>query len=218
MARLELNRSLDKMRTELEELGNCVLSVMNDTINVLETRDIEKARQIIDHDEIINEMTHNIEQSCMYTITRQQPIARDLRFITSTLKSITDIERMGDQCADICEIVWLRSKDWIKGALPYNEILVMFREARDMYESALKALIEVDEILAEKVCKHDDIVDKMFNDLAIKISGAMAKNAEVASEGVDAIMIIKYVERLADHATNVAEWAIYLESGKHQEF
>lgn len=216
--RREYTKSLEKLQADLLEMGQRVDEALANTIEALKNQNVELAQEVIDGDEQVNGMAHALEQNCMYIITRQQPIARDLRVITSTLKSITDIERIGDQCADICEMITRRESMGSAKDLPYQEIYQMFENAHNMYIKALETLIAGDAETAKEVCAYDDVIDHAFNTLVLEISSIMAKKPSLASEAVDVIMIIKYIERIGDHATNIAEWSIYLETGVHPGF
>jgi phosphate transport system regulatory protein PhoU len=216
--RKEFTKSLDKLREDLMEMGHRVDETMLHTIEALQKHDVELAQQIMDGDEQINAMGHALEQNCMYLITRQQPIARDLRVITSTLKAVTDIERIGDQCADISEIITRRESTWAAKDLPYPKIIQMFEEAHKMYVRATDSLMASDEEVANAVREQDDVVDNMFHNIVMEISSIMAQKPALASEAVDDIIIVKYIERIGDHATNIAEWTVYLVTGTHPGF
>lgn len=216
--RKEYTRSLDKLRENLMEMGHRVDETMLNTMEALQKHDVELAQQIMDGDEQINAMGYALEQNCMYLITRQQPIARDLRVITSTLKAVTDIERIGDQCADISEIITRRESTWAAKDLPYSKIIQMFEEAHKMYVRAIDSLMASDEEVANAVRAQDDVVDTMFHNIVLEISSIMAQKPVLASEAVDDIIMVKYIERIGDHATNIAEWTVYLVTGTHPGF
>lgn len=221
MLRKRYTRSLENLRGNLMEMAHQVGLALDKTQEALMSRDIDLAKSVIVGDEQVNDMAQLIEQSCMYLITRQQPIATDLRVISSTMKVITDIERIGDQCSDICEIIERRSESWAtRGEMPYERVEKMLEEAKSMYRDAVDCLLNDDKegIGAKGVIAQDDIVDKMFNEMVLEVSSRMREKPELAAEFVDNIMILKYIERIGDHATNIAEWAIYLYTGTHPGF
>lgn len=216
--RRQFNKSLHKLEEDLMEMAMRVEEALQLTVRALKEHDADIAREVREGDEQINAMAHALEQNCMYIITRQQPIARDLRLITSTLKDITNLEEIGDHCADICEIIVQRESTWSWSDLPYDEMISMLETAHTMYKGAIETLTSGDEEQALLVCKQDDIVDECFNHLVLEISSIMGKKPNLASEAVDDIMIVKYIERLADHAEDIAKWSIYLETGVHPGF
>lgn len=216
--RRQFDKSLHKLEEDLMEMANRVEEALQLTVRALKEHDADIAREVREGDEQINAMAHALEQNCMYIITRQQPIARDLRLITSTLKYITNLEEIGDHCADICEIIVQRESTWSWSDLPYDEMIAMFEVAHNMYKKAMETLVTGDEEQALLVCKEDDVVDECFNRLVLEISAIMGQKPNLASEAVDDIMIVKYIERLADHAEDIAKWSIYLETGVHPGF
>ena len=149
----------------------------------------------------------------MNLIALQQPLARDLRAITATLKIITDMERIADQCADICEI--LATVSGLASFDPPPRLLEMFDKARKMFGGALDAYIRRDSALAETVCRSDDEVDALFSASILELCGKISREGAAVPENVDFMFIAKYIERIADHATNVAEWAVFVETGVH---
>lgn len=218
MTRMMFDKSLQKLDEELFTLADKVGIILADTVEGLEKGDAEKARAIMDGDTEINALQHDIEQSCLYLIARQQPIARDLRRITSALKMVTDLERIADQCSDIMELVARHNGDGhMLEHLPQAKMKEMFHMARAMYQRAIESLREEDVDKAERVCEADDIVDAYYRELVTEISDIMADRRDIVHDAVNAIIIVKYIERIADHATNIAEWVIYRVNGKHTD-
>lgn len=215
MPRNLFERELQKLNNTITEMGHRVDVIMQETIDVLKTQDIEKAEAVTHEDAEINAMEHDIEQMCMRLIALQQPIAHDLRTITSTLKMITDIERVSDQCTDICEIFATFPTDSSMKVPP--KILQMFEKARGMFTGALDAFIRHDKESAKKICLEDDNVDSLFSKTVLELCGIIPENQLVIPQAVDYMFIGKYIERIADHATNIAEWAIFLETGVHPD-
>ena len=205
-------KGLSHLEELVAEMGNRVGEIIVDTIEALKTRDKELALRISKSDDEIDNMEHEIEQLCLNLIARQQPLARDLRVITSSLKIITDIERVGDQCADICEIVY-RSEDYLN-IKAYVMLIKMLEAANAMFFKAISAYIGHNNELAREVCNSDDEVDSMFEKIVLELSMYLASTANVMP-AVNLMFIAKYGERLADHATNIGEWTIFLVDGVH---
>jgi phosphate transport system regulatory protein PhoU len=222
MPRLLFDRSLEKLHNDLRTLGEMVGDIFSSSIEMLRNNDTEIAKAIMDGDGPVNALEHSIEQSCMLLIARQQPVASDLRNITATLKAITDMERIADQCSDIAEIV-LRveehhhSNTTTSSFLSMEKVQKMFASALDMYQHALHALLEEDVEEAQLVCATDDVVDTYYRELVTEISAQMAENPNMVHDAVNAILVVKYIERLGDHSTNIAEWAIYRVQGTHPD-
>lgn len=157
---------------------------------------------------------HRIEDSCVNIIALQQPLARDLRTITAALKIVTDMERISDQCCDTCEI--LRALAPLsEGARPPVHLGEMLERARSMFDDALSAFVSHDIALSYEVCDRDDEVDALFSRTILEICAAIEGQPVVVPRGADYMFIAKYIERIADHATNIAEWTIFIETGEH---
>ena len=218
MSRLLFDRNLRKLKDDLRSLGEMVGEIFQRSIVMLQNKDVEIAKSIMSGDGQVNSLEHSIEQSCMFLIARQQPVAGDLRLITATLKAITDMERIADQCSDIAEIVLrLHNDPQHISLLPLDKVITMFEAAYDMYVHALHSLLEGDIEEAQVVCMTDDVVDTYYRDLVTEISAIMVDNTEIIHDAVDAILVVKYIERLGDHSTNIAEWAIYCVQGTHPD-
>ena len=162
----------------------------------------------------IDEMERSIETVCMRLLLRQQPVARDLRVVSAGLKIITDLERIGDQAEDIAEIA-----ESIQGENPegYGDIQLMAQHAASMVTDSVDAYIRQDVELAKNVLTFDDQVDGDFRRIRKELIQAIAREPEQGEKTLDLLMIAKYFERIADHATNVAEWVIYSVTGTHEE-
>ncbi len=214
MPRKLFDHELEELVREMTDLGNTVDDRFEKTIECLRTVDIEKAKYVAEHDFEIDRKEHKIEIVCLNLIALQQPIAKDLRMIAACLKILTDIEREGDQCADICEI--LSTGQVYGNSLVVSKIIQMMEAARDMFRRAMDVFISRDVKEAEDICKSDDFVDNMFSKIILEISSTITQSSNVMGD-VDLLLITKYAERLADHATNIAEWVIYIETGEHPD-
>ncbi len=211
---------LDSLRRSLEEMGEAVESSFDSLLAAMDSRDTEMEMQIIKGDRMINDMERNIESRCLSLITRQQPIARDLRMISAALKVVTDIERIGDQTADIAELM-IRLKDCKLEAYS-RHITGMLGVTKEIVHNAIHAFAGRDGKAAEEVIRHDDVVDELFakvkDDLVRMLrEGGQDQEAFPVDECLDILMIAKYLERIGDHAVNIAEWELFQESGAIQD-
>ncbi|MDB1334783.1 phosphate signaling complex protein PhoU, partial [Bifidobacterium animalis] len=174
----------------------------------------EQAREVIQADEEIDQAEKDIERLCLRLLLQQQPVAKDLRQISAALKMITDMERIGDQASDIAEI--LLSTD-LKVEKNNKDIGVMAQAAAKMVRESVRAYVEQNMMLAKKVMTADDEVDRLFDKIRQEIIDYIAKEGGDGGEAaVDLIMVAKYLERIGDHATNIAEWVEFSITGNHR--
>lgn len=213
MPRKLFDQEMQRLNSDLAEMGRRVDDLMQGTIRCLRSMDISLAKTIFPSDAEINAMEGSIEQSCMNLLALQQPLARDLRTITATLKIVTDMERIADQCADICEILATVSGMASLKASP--RLLTMFEKAREMFAGSLDAYLRGDIQLAEKICGDDDEVDTLFSETVLELCAQISDKKTSIPENVDFMFITKYIERIADHATNIGEWTIFIQTGVH---
>ena len=214
MTRKLFDQELNELHEELTELGNLVDERMEKTIQALRNMDLELAHEVASSDSEIDHKEHELEGECLSLIALQQPIAKDLRTIAACLKVLTDIEREGDQCADICEIICTGELN--PNSLVLNHVLQMMEAARTMFRRAMNVFISRDLAEAEDICRSDDFVDNLFSKVILEVSNGLQESGNVLGE-VDMLLITKYAERMADHATNIAEWVIYIETGEHPD-
>lgn len=213
MPRTLFDEELARLHADLAEMGRRVDALMQDAIRCLKSMDRPLARRIVPRDAEINTMEKTIEHSCMNLLALQQPLARDLRVITATLKILTDMERVADQCADICEI--LSTVAGMTGQTASPRLMRMFTKARSMFAGALDAYLRRDAEAARTVCGMDDEVDALFSSSILDLCGQLEHHPSSVPSTVDFMFIAKYIERIGDHATNIAEWAIFVETGIH---
>lgn len=214
MPRKRFDQELTELHEELAGLGNQVDDRMEKTILALRSMDLELAREVAGSDNEIDHLEHQLESECLSLIALQQPIAKDLRVIAACLKVLTDIEREADQCADICEIICTGELN--PNSLVLSHVLQMMEAARTMFRRAMNVFISRDVAEAEDICRSDDFVDNLFSKVILEVSAGLRESANVLGE-VDLLLITKYAERMADHATNIAEWVIYIETGEHPD-
>lgn len=215
MARIQYEQELQSLHEQVGAMGRRVDEFLVHTHRCLRHMDIEEARRLVPQDEEVNQMQARLEQRCMSLIALQQPLARDLRVITSTLKMVTDMERVADQCADICEL--LSTVPGLETARTPDILLTMLTRARDMFTRAVDAYLRQDVPQARQVCRDDDEVDRLFARAVREECGQISALPEGVSEQVEFLFIAKYIERIGDHATNIAEWAIFVEDGVHPD-
>ena len=213
--RNRFDRQLQLLDEELTHMGElCEVAIANAT-NALTEGDLEQAQAVIEADEEIDQLEKEIEGLCMKLLLQQQPVARDLRLISSALKMITDMERIGDQAADIAEITVSMAE--VGGTIDLAPIQEMSAITMQMVEKSIGAFVNKDDELATKVIYMDDQVDDCFDSIKTQIINLINKNTEVGEKATDILMIAKYLERIGDHATNIADWVVYSIRGKHEK-
>jgi phosphate transport system protein len=174
---------------------------------------MEQAQKVIEADEEIDQAETDIERLCLKLLLQQQPVARDLRQISAALKMITDMERIGDQASDIAEIIITEEKS---EAQDIPKIIKMSEAAGKMVRDSVNAYVEKDLELSRKVIQDDD-VDELFEEVKTTLIDFIAENKGAQGvEAIDLIMVAKYLERIADHATNIAEWVEFSITGIHK--
>ena len=199
-------------------MGQLNTEAIADAVTALETQDVALAQKTKSVETLVDEKEQEIERLCLKLILKQQPVASDLLFITSAMKMITDMERIADQAADISELVIKMSK------LPYAESLTEIAEMADrvqaMVRNATKSFVERDGEMAKAVCRADDAVDDLFDVIKRKLTSIVHKNIEDDENGeqaLDLLMVAKYLEKIGDHASNIAEWVIFMLTGEHKK-
>lgn len=216
MPRKLFDRELANLISQMTDMGNLVAERIEETLAAIRTMDMEKAAEVAGNDNEIDQMEHKIEQMCMNLIASQQPLASDLRVIAACLKILTDIEREADQCADICENLVIGELNTTNN-LAVTHVVQMMEAARDMFCKAMDVFLSRDLDAAREVCAADDYVDEMFSKIILEVSGIIAQAPQNVMREVDLLFIVKYIERMGDHATNIAEWVIYMETGIHPD-
>ncbi len=210
--RQNYNQELEALRQQLLTMGQQVEQAIQSSVEALCQQDNELAKQVIAGDDVIDELEVDIEDKCLLLIARQQPLAGDLRVIGTCLKITTDLERMGDHATDIAEIaIRLGKQPLIK---PLVDIPVMAGLAQKMLHNSLAAYINLDIALAEQIGVDDDEVDHIYNRLFRELLTYMMEDPSTISQATQLLFVARYLERVADHATNVAEWVVYLVTGQ----
>lgn len=210
--RNKFDEQLALLNVELIKMGSlCELAISNAVKGLLEdNRGLLKL--VADTDKEIDEKEREIESMCFKLLLQQQPVARDLRTISAALKMISDLERIGDQASDIAEIAGFIEGDHTKD---HTHISAMGQAASAMVTDAVKSFVNRDLSLAHSVMKDDDIVDNHFEEVKKEIVNLIRKEEAGAELSLDLLMIAKYLERIGDHAVNVAEWVEFSITGEH---
>ena len=213
--RNRFDRQLKNLNDELIDMGSMIEKSIEKALVALVTQNVEKAKEVITFDLEIDRQEREIESLCMKLLLQQQPVARDLRLISSALKMITDMERIGDQAADIAELaIFMAEKPYIK---ELKHITQMGQETMVMVVTSIDAFVEKDLEKAQEVLTHDDIVDQLFDAVKSELIEMIHQNKEIGEQATDLLMVAKYFERIGDHATNIAEWVIFSVTGVHEE-
>lgn len=211
--RSRFDNELEILNNELIEMGSRVERAIEDVTKALINKDKELAKKVKTSDHEINSMEKNIEDRCLRLLLQQQPVAGDLRLISSILKMITDLERIGDQAQDISEItLFIIEQDYIKDLIDLPE---MAKITIGMVKNSINAFISKDLELAKKVIAEDDKVDNLFYTIKDELIELIRKDINNGHQAIDFLMIAKYFERIGDHAENIAEWVIFSITGEH---
>lgn len=210
----QFTTQMQQMHNELTAMGTLCEQAIASAVNGLLKADPALSRQAIELDEQIDQKERVIENMCMRLLLHQQPVARDLRQISSALKMITDMERIGDQATDIAEISLFMEASQAKSV---QHIGAMAVESIRMVNESVEAFVKSDLALADRVIKYDDVVDDLFCQVRADVASILAETPALAAFALDVLMIAKYLERIADHATNIAEWVIFSVTGEHKE-
>lgn len=203
---------LQSLKEQILRMGGLAEEQVQGALRALVERDSNLARKIIENDRQVNTLDVAIDEDCLRLLALQQPTARDLRFITTAMKISTELERMSDLAENICErAIELNEEPQLK---PYIDIPRMANWALKMVKDALDAFVTHDAALARKVCMDDDFVDDLTHQLFRELLSFMLENPQTITRAIRITFIAKYLERIADHATNVAELVVYLVEGK----
>ena len=212
--RNRFNEQLAELNIEIIEMGSMCEEIIENAVMSLNNADISLAQGVKVSGISIDQMERDIESRCMKLLLHQQPVASDFRLISAALKMITDMERIGDQAEDIADIVTFLGGRTVSEMKLISE---MSYKAIEMVTASVDAFVNKDIILAENVIEQDDIVDNYFADIKSNIINWIANNPEDGEFALDLLMIAKYLERIGDHATNIAEWVIFSVTGIHKE-
>ena len=214
--RAQYDADLAALKTAVAEMGGRAADAVEAALEALCTADADAAAAVVKGDGRINSMQRDIEHRCMTLLLRQQPVAGDLRRISTAMKIVTDIERIGDHAADIAEIIPHLAASRKAGDPAVSDAIRMGQKAHKMLLDALDALTGEDEPAAQRVIAADDEVDYDFNAIKRTLAAEIAADPAKVDAALDLLMVIKYLERIGDHAVNLAEWVEFLRTGRYQ--
>lgn len=206
---------MSDLKKQLIEMSQLVANSIDNSILALKNIDVNLTKTIFENEKKIDNFEHEIEKHCLELIAKQQPIASDLRNISTILKVITDLERIADHSSDIAEIIVQLEKIKQDHKIP-KELFDMASVSKDMVYNSINSFINQDLDLAYKVCSTDDDVDNYFEEIILKLTELMKEDTDKISICINLIFIVKYIERIADHATNISEWVVFNITGNHE--
>lgn len=212
--RNRFDQELDKLNLELIKMGSLIENSIEFSAKALIDQDLSLIKKVNELEIEIDEMEKTIESHCLKLLLQQQPVASDLRIISTALKMITDMERIGDNAEDIAEIArYMVNQKFIKEIV---HIPQMAEATIGMVKRSVDAFVNKDKDLAEEVCAADDIVDNLFQVVKKELIQKIQEDTKNGEQAIDLIMIAKYLERIGDHAENIAEWVIFSITGEHK--
>lgn len=207
-----LHRQIDKLKKMVLSLGGLVEESVEGAIQAVETRDTNLAAQIIEGDAQIDLMEIDIEEECLHTLALYQPVAFDLRYVVSVLKINNELERIADLAVNISEQACFMAMEAPIDAVPFG-LLGEMRKVRSMLQKSLDALVEMDTDLAESVRSADDEVDEVHRKMYLHVEAAIRKTPERVNVLINLLNVSRHLERIGDHAVNIAEDVIYMSKG-----
>lgn len=214
MTRGSIDLSIEKLRNDLIEMADNTKEQIKSSIDALVNKDGDLAEQVLLKDDILDESQRDIEDKCIRLIATEQPMAIDLRTIFTIAKVTADLERMADYAVDIGKITLrLKDEDYIK---PLIDIPKMSKIVEKMICESVDAFTKKDVIKSYKICKMDDEVDELYRKVFTELVIMMSKDIALLNRATQLLFVIKYLERVADHATNICEGTIYLVTGEHE--
>lgn len=212
--RNKFDRQLSQLNTELVTMGALCEEAITNAVAYLTDNDDKSKNACLDADRQIDKKERDIETLCLKLILQQQPVAKDLRIVSAALKMISDMERIGDQASDIVEIAPYVAK---KGTLGETHIREMAEATIKMVSESIESFVKMNLDIAYLVMEHDNVVDDLFDKVKRELIKSISDGQDDAEALMDLLMIAKYLERIGDHAENIAEWVTYSITGKHQK-
>lgn len=204
-------QELEELRQDVLQMAEWVEDGYECLFDTLEKKDRETMKRFVRHDRVIGDMQRNIESKCLSLLTRQTPVARDLRTVSAALKVVTDLERCGNHLSDMAEFFnRMDMPELTKYSACFPE---MIKATREILKGAAEAFVNRDMKLGEEVVNGDDVIDGYFNQVKDDLVAALKAGTIDADGCVDALMIAKYLEKIGDHAVNIGQWEIFQETG-----
>ena len=210
--RARFERQLEQLNSDLTMMGALCENAIACAVKAMLSNSDEMAKTVLEVSDEIDQKEKDIEALCLKLLLQQQPVARDLRIISSALKMITDMERIGDQAADIAEIITFGDFD---AGESIHYVSEMASAVIKMVTESVDAFVKKDLNIAQAVIAYDDVVDDLFNKVKAEVVKMIANDAQCGEQAVDLLMIAKYLERIGDHATNIGEWVVFSITGDH---
>lgn len=205
------DKELTVLNDQLIEMGNFAEQAIKNTIDIIISGDVSKLTKAHMYEEKINEAEKTIQNHCIKLLLHQTPVAYDLRYVSAALKMITDIERIGDQAVDIAEMTeYINDR---ANMFNMTHILEMAKQSSDMVTTAIDAFVKRNLQLAKQVSKQDDVIDGLFDKIKQETVNIIHNDKELGNQAIDIVMIAKYLERIGDHAVNIAEWVTFSVTG-----
>jgi phosphate transport system protein len=215
MTRLHFQQNLEEVKHKVLRMGSLVEVIVDKAVTSLKEQNLELAKTIVEEDDKIDAMELEIEMDCMKLLALQQPLAKDLRTIATALKIITDLERMGDHAVNISKITLEIGKEPL--IKPLIDIPRMAKIAQEMIRLSLDAFVKEDIELAKKVAQMDQEVDDIYQAILDELLEMIVKDPSITKQATKLMFVGRYLERIADHTTNVCERIIYMVTGKLEE-
>lgn len=209
--RILFEYELKALKESVTAMSLLVEQTYDELFEALENKDEDKIRKIMESDRTVSDMERNIESRCLSLITKQQPVARDLRTVSASLKVVTDIQRVGDHVSDIAELLLRLNMADLSNCSEH--LPAMMKYTKEMLHEAVDAFTERKDREARLVIDEDDIVDEFFNKVKEDLISYLKKETKNPDDCIDILMIAKYFEKIADHAVNIAEWELFQETG-----
>lgn len=214
MARPLFDEELHQLRSDVIEMAEFAKEAIEGSFDAVRQVSATKAYLVASNDSLIDGKEREIESLCLRLLLREQPVATDLRSVTAALKLITDLERIGDQAAEICEIATTLSEDADLSLFPM--LAAMAQADYDQLDSAIQAYVDLDLGKAQSCIDGDKEVNALFEEAKLSIARHIIEHEPDETYSLDVLMIAKYLERIGDHAVNIAEWAEYAITGNHK--
>ena len=213
--RIKYDRKIKEVFEKAVAMCRNIELAIENSIEALNELDVLKAKEVIKNDKLIDDLEHEIEGDCLNLLLMENPVATDFREISSTLKMITDLERIGDQAADISSIVLEIQKN--NERIPLHDITILSKLAINMVKNGVSSYINRDVNLARLLDKYDDEIDELFEKIKKESVELLKTERANPDEVILTLMIAKYLERIADHAVNIGEWAEYAITCVHKK-
>ncbi|MTK14193.1 MAG: phosphate signaling complex protein PhoU [Clostridiaceae bacterium] len=215
MTRTGFDLALEELHNDLLRMGSIVEKQIYQCMEALVKQDEPLAEQIIKNDDLVDKLNREIEDKCIKLTAKEQPLARDLRTIFTTTKLVTDLERMADYAVDIAKItIRLKNEKYIKELIDIPKMAGMVNA---MIRKSLDAYVTADVNAAYKACKMDDEIDGLYKNIFNELLTIASKDLKNVNQITQLLFVCKYLERVADHATNICEWTIYLVTGEQKD-